>query len=687
MRTSHVPGKDDHDNIQEIDESEHVLPVGGILNAYKRAERDPMITSCVLYMIFLMLFVSIVTLVRPVHTIYTVQNAIHTALASEAMSPATTHFEKTFYDIANWGDFWIWVETVLYEKSFSCCYYNGQSYLVTYGNSNDRRIASYNRLMTPIRFRQARVKTDTCKSTTPKENHELARPCWGFYDEEVKDTFDRWAGNTKMDSKYLTGLSNFVGDTDDGPNYGTTGHVVDLDLDTGKASAKVTQLMKERWTDEWTRGVSIDVNTYNPNYDLATVARFRIDVGPGGHFFPTVEFLSCRMNPYSTVFDLIRLLLEVIFALFLVFYCFEELKELYTGGVKAYFNSFWNVVELGNLTLFILIIYKWIIFMTLSKADFTRRERYVFHDLYTVADVFNGTAYYAAVNVVWSFSKVFKYLQLYSRFLIIWDVLAHSMKYIMPFMVIIMLIVIAYAYSGNWLYGQRVDNFHTIRLTFSTLLLSMVDGFEYEGMRDASPGLSSFLWAVMWMVMSTLVLLNMFIAILSDSYCYVQDRIKKQEHIEKSYDMPSLILYIRSKIPCLRPRNLDAEEAMLDMKQQAVDLREHLGQVDRDAMWKLLLDRVVDDSPDIVVNDIVKFFPDEDEEESFRLASEWMERLARLGKMKMQPTERERSTLDEISTLREKVTCLEDEISKLTAALAFVAPNTPAFYGDAVAGR
>ena len=56
---------------------------------------------------FLAFFLAIVTLGRPVHEIYTVQSAIHTALATEAISPETLKSKLTFYDIADWGDFWL----------------------------------------------------------------------------------------------------------------------------------------------------------------------------------------------------------------------------------------------------------------------------------------------------------------------------------------------------------------------------------------------------------------------------------------------------------------------------------------------------------------------------------------------------------------------------------------------------
>merc|ERR1719265_2622646 len=111
------------------------------------------------------------------------------------------------------------------------------------------------------------------------------------------------------------------------------------------------------------------------------------------------------------------------------------------------------------------------------------------------------------------------------------------MKYIMPFMAIVFLIMCAFSFAARWLFGQRIDEFHTLMGTggtFVNLILALMDGFDFEEMKDAAP-MGAPVWALSFTVISCLVLLNMFIAILSDSYASVQDRISKQEEFESNY--------------------------------------------------------------------------------------------------------------------------------------------------------
>merc|ERR1719171_1900684 len=111
----------------EASESElpaHVLPIGGVIRALKASKRDPLLKGGAIYFVFLLNFCLVITMQRPVHDVWDLQDAVFAQLATEAMDPSGIHFEKTFYDCANWGDFWVWVDSVLYPAAYKCCYYN-----------------------------------------------------------------------------------------------------------------------------------------------------------------------------------------------------------------------------------------------------------------------------------------------------------------------------------------------------------------------------------------------------------------------------------------------------------------------------------------------------------------------------------------------------------------------------------
>merc|ERR1719161_2047746 len=118
----------------------------------------------------------------------------------------------------------------------------------------------------------------------------------------------------------------------------------------------------------------------------------------------------------------------------------------------------------------------WMAYVFQDISVFKVRSISEFHDMYSLCSQFNTTANLAAFNAVWCFIKLFKYLQFYTRFLLMWDVLAHSMSNILPFSGVMMLIFFAFSFSGFWLFGARVYEFHTWPMCFNFLLRSVLEG-------------------------------------------------------------------------------------------------------------------------------------------------------------------------------------------------------------------
>jgi len=276
---------------------------------------------------------------------------------------------------------------------------------------------------------------------------------------------------------------------------------------------------------------------------------------------------------------------------------------------RAYLDDFWNWVECLNLTCFMVIMGSWGLYLSnLEGAGFHGRSRTEFGDLFSLCSRFTFAADLAAFNVVIGFMKMFKYFRFYTRFLLIWDVLSHSMAAVRPFMVVMMLIIVAFAWSGMWLFGPLVDDFHSIKLSVTALCIAMLEGFDYPPMKNAAPTAAP-IFTSLWTVLSNLVLLNMFIAILSHSYSYITNRTKIQDEAERLFEMPTWMLFFRSKLPCLRLKDVDLAEMVMKMKREAAEVKELLHQLDHEKLWKHALLLIAEDQMDITVGDLMEYFP------------------------------------------------------------------------------
>jgi len=377
--------------------------------------------------------------------------------------------------------------------------------------------------------------------------------------------------------------------------------------------------------------------------------------------------------------DTVRMVVEFIFVVLLLHYLFIELKKMRSEGFKVYIKQVGNVVEILNLFFFVWIIMKWVQYVMVDKEPFRKRDYTKFSDLYTVALLFNSTTELTAFNVVWSFMKVFKYLKIYTRFMLIFDVILHSMGTIAPFALVIFLILLSFCFSAYWLFGTVVYDYHTFAQALSYLLRSMVEGFEYEPMKLAQPK-SAPVWAFAWTVMSGLILLNMFVAILCDSYSFIQDRTKKQDEMEKSFPMHSWGLWLHSKLPCFKAKRIEDEAELQMMRKAGKTLRKQLKEVDRDGLWAFLLKKVANEDFDIRAEELMDFFPGE-EEERLKHAKSWISKFARVEGVMMKPTPVDTTSLDEIRSLREQIASLEAEIDELSGALDLVVPSDDVLMG------
>uniref|UniRef100_A0A0G4I9X1 Polycystin cation channel PKD1/PKD2 domain-containing protein n=1 Tax=Chromera velia CCMP2878 TaxID=1169474 RepID=A0A0G4I9X1_9ALVE len=502
-----------HDGFGEEERKGDVVPIGGVIGAVKTAKRDVLLRELILYTIFLAIFITITSMIRPVHPTFEIQDAMIGGFLRT--STGGSNFRKTFMDMTTFSDWHEWLENVFFERAFQDSWYNneafegtllpntpgeevnGTEYAANFTEGTQYWVMRYNRMISAIRIRQARVKDDSC--ATPTGNHELSRPCWGYFSVSTQNKTSQMAPSSEIlpngtDSPFFAGyagsLSEFEGNFDNGGRYGTTGHIVDIPLNRTRA---------------W-------------------------------EIIQAIRIASCRLFPYSRWLDLLRGGLELLFACFLIYYIVQMIMNACRVG-PSFLWSFWNLVELGNIIAYLIIIAYWVLYVIRFGSERGRLRSFTpnqFVDLWTLTSVFVLASNAAAANIVWSFVRFFKHLQLYSRFLLIWDVLGHSMKHILPFICVTALIAGAFAFAGTWLFGARVREFHTITSAFSYLLRSIIDGLDYSVIKEASP-YTAPVFAIAWVGIVTLILINMFIAILSDSYAFVQNRTRKMDELESAH--------------------------------------------------------------------------------------------------------------------------------------------------------
>jgi len=296
----------------------------------------------------------------------------------------------------------------------------------------------------------------------------------------------------------------------------------------------LAEMQKSGWIDRHTRALSVEMNFYNANFDISTYIRFQIDIGASGRIHSSVKMYSARLNPYNQASktDKFRFSCEIAWLLGLLMYTRAVFKNLISQRL-AYFGSFWNLIELVNLSLYITSIVYWSRFLLIGKEKF-REPSAEYFDMLHMMRIFNFIATCAAWNMVVAVVTLFKYLQINKRMSLLWDVLSAAGRDIIPFMVVLTLVTIGFTFAGHWLFGFRVQSWHNFGASFSTLLRSMSGDLDYQPFKIAAPNLA-IIFTVAYIIIVSLVLTNVFVAILTDAYQDTRSRMTKvQEASEKA---------------------------------------------------------------------------------------------------------------------------------------------------------
>lgn len=92
-----------------------------------------------------------------------------------------------------------------------------------------------------------------------------------------------------------------------------SGFVVNFDSDALKATKRVAELKADRWIDQSTRWVRVDMAMYNPSANLFSHAEFMVELDNTGKMWPTVRVTTMKTEAYlNQTRDYIQIVLEIV---------------------------------------------------------------------------------------------------------------------------------------------------------------------------------------------------------------------------------------------------------------------------------------------------------------------------------------------------------------------------------------
>ena len=223
----------------------------------------------------------------------------------------------------------------------------------------------------------------------------------------------------------------------------------------------LAELKKNLWLDRGTRFLSLDFTVYNGNVNLFAVVKLFWEFPATGGIIPGKDIQIIKLLKYAEYTDYILLTSELVFILFILYYCVEELFEILEHG-WAYFSVFGNltdIVVIGTSIAQIAINWYMLYFVTVKIYELMDLP-FDFADFSSLSALAKWANYLASFNIFVAWLKVFKYLSFNKTMNQLSGTLSKCAKELGGFTVMFFIIFFAFAELGYLVFGTQVGDYN-----------------------------------------------------------------------------------------------------------------------------------------------------------------------------------------------------------------------------------
>eukprot|EP00741_Cyanophora_paradoxa_P016025 tig00000042_g15470.t2 len=293
-----------------------------------------------------------------------------------------------------------------------------------------------------------------------------------------------------------------------------------------------------------TRAVAVRVTTYNGHARSLAFTELLFTFTTGGRVRTKVASEIIRVELYSLTADKVRLALEI----FVFAYVLYWLAQWVYRAARAHrrrrlgeeFSSLVALVDLVDLLLFLVVIVMWIsIAYSIQTEVPTLKFAYTFggesfaEDLNTVVTLFNLSQVYAyrtkvyslltAINLFLGMTRLLRLLHFQGRMSILTRTLVRAASDLSHFALLFAVVLVSYACMGQVLYGHAVQDYSDAGSALTSLAKIMVSAREDYDQINEIDVISTVLFFWTFVILIAYILVNMFLAIIIDTYGDVRD--------------------------------------------------------------------------------------------------------------------------------------------------------------------
>lgn len=675
---------------EEIVATYKELPVNFVCEALDfKVERSRLTMEVLFYIPFLIAFVFVFMLNRPIEDNYYMVQSINSQLSVNPLP--TFKMKRTFAEVDSSAWFRIWLSMVVRELWSNR---DPPDPLTGYMRPS---IHGQNILMGSLRIRSQRVRGDSCTvnptfigsakqfatlSSTwdggqPPPLNRTSVPCYGSLSDDTIDkksilcppTIARCIANSTLLAvlglpaagvPFLRSSPSVIGQI---ASYQSGGHAVDIpfNMTLGAANDRLNAMLSLGFVEDVaTRMVDVSFFSYNPALNLFVSVRYLYEQPVGGGWFSSTRNEGFELftwdNTGAVAFELFFFVFVLVFV---YFFLSEAVNEKRKGRLLGFFLNWWNIMEFANLSIFVVMYsYRWH-WMTLSLEIKMPQLIEVFDypvQLEESQANYQRQVWFNAVNTVLTFLKLLKYVRLNDRLNVLTRTLAAASQSLFGVLVLFIWVTFAFALTANVLFGGGLMQWRSLDAAYVSLLRMTLGDFDYDAMSTENREVTLvFFWT--FNVLCYFILLNFLVAVISDGFADVSQskspipldeailkvfKDAKYECLPKTFQLRLLLLRKRRTQTGVVRETL---EVLLMKRRQLVD-QEAADRNDFDELDSMMVDR--DDFMALIPNSVRTVVTEEFVEEVWKDMA-WEYHYAQMAQRGEEQRDREALVHEEVA--------------------------------------
>ena len=295
--------------------------------------------------------------------------------------------------------------------------------------------------------------------------------------------------------------------------------------------ARIDDLKKKFWIDRASRAILTEFTIYNAGTNLFTIATLVSEFPATGGVVTYVSLQTARLYDYTESYMLFVLSSEIVFVLFVLFFFVRECKNIRLSGPSAYFKQFWNVIEF-SIVAFTFAAVALYVYRALSIRDVVERvakEPFKFKS-FQFAAYWNETyTFLVSMIVFFSTIKMNKLLRFNRRMSLLSSTLRHACFPLSMFGFMFAIVFCGFATMATLFFGQNVMGYRNFISSLTSLLSLMLGKTNFSDLERANR-ITGPLFFFAFMFLISMVLVNMFLSIIIDSFIVVKHDNDKQSN-------------------------------------------------------------------------------------------------------------------------------------------------------------